>query len=95
MLKDVVGFAEHQEKAIYGLGYKLTITRKNNNVVLNKATAPNVVEAKIVISGLDWFVPQHTPSVEQQALLSKPILRKTPTGLQCVEKTVFMEDVNN
>ena len=28
MLKDVFGFAEHQEKATYGLGYKLTLTRK-------------------------------------------------------------------
>ena len=27
MLRDILGFAEHQEKATYGLGYKLTITR--------------------------------------------------------------------
>ena len=26
MLRDVFGFAEHQQKATYGLGYKLTLT---------------------------------------------------------------------
>ena len=38
-LKDVFGFAEHQLTAIHGLGYKLTITRNNGNVVLNEADA--------------------------------------------------------
>ena len=32
MLKDVFGFAEYQEKATYGLGYKPTLT-------INKAEA--------------------------------------------------------
>ena len=27
MLRDIFGFAEHQQKATYGLGYKLTLTR--------------------------------------------------------------------
>ena len=35
MLKDNFGFAEHQEKATYGLGYILTLTRNNNSSVLN------------------------------------------------------------
>ena len=30
MLKDVLCFAEHQEKATYGLGYKLTLTRNKD-----------------------------------------------------------------
>ena len=33
MLKDVFGFAERQEKATYGLGYKLTLTRKKSTVL--------------------------------------------------------------
>ena len=44
-LKDIFGFAEHQEKATYGLGYKLALTRNSDNVVLNKANAVN--EAKL------------------------------------------------
>ena len=34
---DVFGFAEHQERASYGLGYKLKLTRNSDNSVLNKA----------------------------------------------------------
>ena len=41
MLRDVSGFAERQEKDTYGLGYKLTLTRNNDNSVLNKADATN------------------------------------------------------
>ena len=32
-LKDIFGFAEHQGKATYGLGYKLTLTRNSDNAV--------------------------------------------------------------
>ena len=33
--KGIFGFAEHQEKATYGLGYKLTLTRNSDIAVLN------------------------------------------------------------
>ena len=33
-LKDIYGFAEHQEKATYGLGYKLTLTRHSDKAAL-------------------------------------------------------------
>ena len=36
MFKDSFEFAEHQEKATYGLEYKLTSTRKSDNSVLKK-----------------------------------------------------------
>ena len=35
MLEDIFGFAKHQEKATYGLVYKLNLTRKNDNAVLS------------------------------------------------------------
>ena len=41
-LKDIFGFAEHQDKGTYGLGYKLTLTRNTNNAVLNKDNAINL-----------------------------------------------------
>ena len=46
MLKDVFGFAEHQEKAAYGMGYKITITRNVDNSVLSKANATVVGKNK-------------------------------------------------
>ena len=46
-LEDVFDFAEYQEKATYGLGYKLTLTRNTDNAVLNKANAINNGKIKI------------------------------------------------
>ena len=73
-LKDVFGFAEYQEKATYGLGYKLTMTRNSDNAVLNKANATN--NSKIKINAIEWYVPHYTPSMQQQSILSKQIKKQ-------------------
>ena len=91
-LKDVFGFAEYQEKATYGLGYKLTLTRNTDNAVLNKGNAINI--GKIKINALEWYVPHYTPSIQQQSILSKQFLNKTPTQIQYPERSVFMKEVN-
>ena len=83
---------EHQEKATYGLGYKLTITRNNDNAVLNKNNA--VTNAKIKINAIERYVPQYTPSITQQKILLNQIVRKLPTELQYVERSVFMKELN-
>ena len=61
-LKDVFGFAEYQEKATYGLGYKLTLTRNTDNAVLTKGNAINNVKNKI--NAIEWYVPHYTPSMQ-------------------------------
>ena len=91
-LKDVFGFSECQEKGTYGLGYKLTLTRNTDNSVLNKGNAINIGKVKII--ALEWYVPHYTPSAQQQSLLSKQILNKTPTQIQYPERSVFMKEVN-
>ena len=91
-LKDVVGFAENQEKATYGLGYKFTMTRNSDNAVLNKGNAIN--NGKIKINSIEWYVPHYTPSMQAQSILSKQILNKTPTQIQYPERSVFMKEVN-
>ena len=93
MLKDVFGFAEHQEKAPYGLGYKLTLTRNKDDAVIDKAGG--IADARIRIDHIHWHVPHYTPSIQQQSTLSKQILSKTPTEFRYVERSVFMKDVNN
>ena len=93
MLKDVFGFAEHQEKATYGLGYKLTLTRNKDDAVIDKAGG--IADARIRIDHIHWYVPHYTPSIQQQSNLSKQILSKTPTELRYVERSVFMKEVNN
>ena len=90
-LKDVFGFAEYQEKATYGLGYKLTLTRNTDNAVLNKADAIN--NGKIRNYAFEWFVPHYTPSMQQQSILSKQIINKTPTEIKYPERSVFMKEV--
>ena len=58
--KDIFGFADQQEVASYGLGYKLTLTRNTDNAVLNKADATN--NAEIKINSLEWYVPHLSPT---------------------------------
>ena len=61
-LKDIFGFAEHQEVTNYGLGYGSTLTRNTDNTVLNKSNANN--NAKIRLNSLEWYVPLYTPSLD-------------------------------
>ena len=91
-LKDIFGFAEHQEKGTYGLGYNLTLTRNNNNAVLNKHNA--VANGRFKIISLDWYVPHYSPNLEEYNKLMNQIKKKTPTLLHYPERSVFMKEVN-
>ena len=93
MLKDVSGFAECQEKSTYGLGYKLTLTRNKDEAVIDKS--PGIADGRIKSDYIHWYVPHYIPSMSQQGIMSKQILKKTPTELRYVERFVFMEEVNN
>ena len=90
-MKDVFGFAEHQEKATYGLGYKLTLTRNSDNCVLKKDNAIN--NAKNKINAIEWYIPHYTASLQQEKILMDQIANKIPTELQYVERSVFMKEV--
>ena len=91
-LKDVFEFVEHQQKATYGLGYKLTLTRNTDNAVLNKDNA--TILGKVKINAIEWYVPHYTASMSQQAVLSNQIVNKIPKELQYIERSVFMKEVN-
>ena len=91
-LKYIFGFAENQEKGTFGLGYKLTLTRNNDNAVLNKDNATVIV--KIKINAIEWYVPHCIPSVQQQTIIFNQIKIKTPTELRYVERSVFMKELN-
>ena len=55
MLEDVCGFAEGQEKATYGLGYKLTLTRNKDESVVDKVAG--IADARDEIDHIPWYVP--------------------------------------
>ena len=93
MLKKIFGFAEHQEKATYGLGYKLTLTRNKDEAVIDKVAG--IADARIKIDHIHWYVPHYIPSTQQEVIMSKQILNKIPTELRYVERSVFMKEVNN
>ena len=71
MLKDVFGFAEHQRKAAYGLGYKLTLTRNKDDVVIDKAGG--TADARIKTDQIHWYLSHYTSSIQQQSILSTQI----------------------
>ena len=91
-LKDIFGFAEHQEKGTYGLGYKLTLTRNTDNAVLNKDNV--VVNGRVKINSLDWYVPHYNPNLEEYNKLMTQIKKNTPTLLHYPERSVFMKEIN-
>ena len=64
MLKDIFGFAQHQEKGTYGLSCKLSLTRNSVNAVSNKANATN--NDKFKINSIDWYIPHFTSSLNQE-----------------------------
>ena len=92
-LKEIFGFAEHQEKANYGLGWKLTLTENKYDAVLQKAVG--IADARIKIDHIHWYVPHYTPSIQQQGVSAKQISSKSHTVLKNVERSVFMKEVNN
>ena len=89
MPKDVFGFVKHQEKATFGIGYKLTLTGNKEDSVLNKAEA--ITDARIKINNIPWYLTYYTPFIPQQGILSKQILSKTLKGLRYFERYVFFE----
>ena len=91
-LKDIFGFAQHQLKGTYGLGYILTLTRDNDSAFLNKDNAIN--NAKVIINSNHWYVALYTPSITQQNILKNQIIKKMATELQYPKRSLFMEEVN-
>ena len=74
MLRDVSGFAEHQEKATYGLGYELTLTRDKDEAFIYKVSG--IADARNKIDHFHWYVPHFIPFMSQQAIMSDQILKK-------------------
>ena len=91
-LKNIFGYAEHQEKCTYGLGYRLLLTRNTDNAALNKDTG--LTNAKVKIKSLDWYVPHYTANLEEYTKLMTQINKKTPTLMHYVGRSVFMKEVN-
>ena len=85
MLRDVLGLEEHQESHIWFLS-KNNLNKKNNAAAFKKALGN--AAAKIGFINIHWYKLHYTPSIPQQVMLSKQILSKAATELQCIERSV-------
>ena len=106
-LKHIFGFCEDYDKVVYGLKHNLTLTRNNDNDAIFKtdgqAGGPppvdNVVDGRVVLSKIAWFMPHVMPADEDKMKLYKIIERKEkiPVGyrmIQCDNATIFQNSTN-
>ena len=89
---DLFGFAERQEKAIYGSSYILILTGNEYGAVFNRACEK--VNAKIVLKIISCYVPQYTLINQPQATIQRHDLIRAPTELNFLETSVFMKEKN-
>ena len=91
-LKHIFGFCEDYDKIVYGLKHNLTLTRNNNNDAIyrndNDAAGAAMVNGRVVLKKISWFMPHVTPADQYKMELYKIIERKEkiPVGyrmLQC------------
>ena len=94
-LKYIFGFCEDYDKVVYGLKHNLTLTRNDdNNAIfksnLNDGAVPpvdNVVDGKVILSKISWFMPHVTPADKDKMELYKIIERKEkiPVGYRLIQ----------
>ena len=52
-------------------------------------------DARIKFDHIHWDVPHFTPSIQQQGIISKRNLSKTPTELRYFERSIFLKEVKH
>ena len=93
-LKHIFGFCEDYDKVVYGLKHTLTLTRNNDNDAIFKSNrqAGNpavdvVVDGRVVLKKISWFMPHVTPADKDKMELYKIIERKEkiPVGYRMIQ----------
>ena len=90
-LKSIFGFCEDYDRIVYGLKHNLTLTRNNDNdAIYRNATdtaGAAMVDGRIVLTKISWFMPHVTPADEDKMKLYKIIERKEkiPVGYRMIQ----------
>ena len=94
-LKYIFGFCEDYDKVVYGLKHTLTLTRNDDNNAIFKSNANDgavppvdtVVDGKVELSKISWFMPHVTPADKDKMELYKIIERKEkiPVGYRMIQ----------
>ena len=104
-LKHIFGFCEDYDKVVYGLKHNLTLTRNNDNDAIYKSDnvdgAGNdiVIDGKVILKKISWFMPHVTPADKDKMELYKIIERKEkiPVGyrmIQCDSASITQNSTN-
>ena len=81
-LKHIFGFCGDYDKVVYGLKHNLTLTRNDDNNAIFKSSDVDahgndtVVDGKVILSKISWFMPHVTPADKDKMELYKIIERK-------------------
>ena len=94
-LKHIFGFCEDYDKVVYGLKHTLTLTRNGDNDAIFKNNAndgavppvDNVVDGKVKLENIYWFMPHVMPADKYKMELYKIIERKEkiPVGYRMIQ----------
>ena len=92
-LKHIFGFCEDYDKVVYGLKHNLTLTRNNDNDAIFKTNNVDgggndaVVDGKVILRKIAWFMPHVTPADKYKMELYKIIERKEkiPVGYRMIQ----------
>ena len=93
-LKHIFGFCEDYDKVVYGLKHNLTLMRNDDNNAIYKTNAQagnpaadTVVDGKVILSKISWFMPHVIPADKDKMELYKIIERKEkiPVGYRMIQ----------
>ena len=94
-LKHIFGFCEDYDKVVYGLKHTLTLTRNNDNDAIFKTNEQGggppvvdvVVDGRVILNKIAWFMPHVMPADEDKMKLYKIIERKEkiPVGYRMIQ----------
>lgn len=91
-LSEIFGFALHQDKIIYGLGFMLTLKRASNDNAIYRLGG--VDAAKIEITDIALYVPHYTTSLENQILVTEHVNNNNLTNMSYIERVMSTKSVN-
>ena len=68
LLKDVLGCAERHENCLYGRIWKYFLERSADRIIFQRESGD---DAEVTIKDLKWYEPHFTPSIPEDAILSR------------------------
>ena len=95
-MSDLFGFVNDLEKILYGLGFKLTLKRNNNEralfrVNVNSGAVAN--DGNIEIRDISWCLPSFVPSNDNRIIVQKVLSKKNNVDFSYHEGKTFYKNV--